>query len=791
MPLRHLPGPALQDRSALEAQLRQRGLTIEQLRTMARQSGLSPEEIRQRIVEQGYDAALVDELFQSESAASGFEANAPLPFASADLLNALEAVGLLTSPASIAETGLSGVEEFEEEESYGELPVFGSDIFRRGAADPMLAVPAGDDYVLGPGDRVFFVLTGDVEEAHTLEVTREGMLIVPRVGQMAVAGTTLGDFENHLEERLRTVYSDVGRDLRARIRFSVSIGRFRTIQVQVVGAVTNPGSYSVSAVATIIDALYRAGGPTSHGSYRHIRLVRGNDVIEADLYPYITSGGPSLYPRLRGGDVIHVPWVRKQVTLRGEIRNQAVYEIRDAESLIDVLGFAGGLLPTGRADIASMTRILPPEDRNRLMDRTFADIPLDSVLAGTALFSLEAGDDIQILPIRNQIHNRVVITGAVYWAGTYEMDSSMTLRDLIEKAGGLLPDALKVDVLIIRQDSASLSQTMLRHDLTLDTVGPVLVDRDEVLVFSKTLLIRRDSVGIFGFVSQPGYYPFLPGMTAGDLILLAGGFLPGAMTTEAEIARLSTAGERFTRYTLRTQIRQSISRFASADVGELPDSQKQESLLVARDQVFIRGRPGYSEDITVTLSGQFVKPGRYVIENSEERLSSVIERAGGLTSLAVEDIRLIRKGIVVAVDYARTKHAPGGVGDPILEDGDEVIAPIRRNTVVIGGAVAFAAETAFRVGMSVDDAIAQAGGFTRVADRDAVVVSYPDGSRATTKKTLRLFRSHPPLMAGATIYVPESEENLQSFDWSQATTTFLQMVSAIATLIIATNTASN
>lgn len=788
MPLRHLPGPALQDRSAVEAQLRQRGLTIEQLRTMARQSGLSPEEIRQRVAEQGYDAALVDELFQSESAASGLEASAPLPFASADLLDALEAVGLLISPDSIAEA-VRAVEYAEED--YGALPVFGSDVFRRGAADPMLAVPAGDDYVLGPGDRVFFVLTGDVEEVHTLEVTREGMLIVPRVGQMAVAGTTLGDFENHLEERLRTVYSDVGRDLRARIRFSVSIGRFRTIQVQVVGAVTNPGSYSVSAVATIIDALYRAGGPTSHGSYRHVRLVRGNDIIEADLYPYITSGGPSVYPRLRGGDVIHVPWVRKQVTLRGEIRNPAVYEIRDTESLIDVLGFAGGLLPAGRADIASMTRILPPEERNRLMDRVFADIPLDSVLAGTALFSLEAGDDIQILPIRIQIRNRVDITGAVYWAGTYELDSGMTLRDLIEKAGGLSPDAFKVDVLIIRQDSTNLIPTMLRHDFTLDTIGPVLVDRDEVIVFSQAALVRNDSVGIFGFVSQPGYYPFMPGMTAGDLVLLAGGFLPGAVTTEAEIARLSTDKARFTRNTLQSPIRQSVSRFVSVDFGELPNSREQEHLLVARDQVFIRGRPGYLEDVAVTLSGQFIRPGRYVIENAEERLSSVIERAGGLTALAVEDLRLVRKGIIVAVDYKGTRDTPGAVGDPILEDGDEIIAPIRRNTVVIEGAVAFAAETAFRIGMSVDDAISQAGGFTRAADRDAVVVSYPDGSRATTKKVLRLFRSQPPLVAGASIYVPEVEESLESFDWGQATTTFLQLVSATATLIIAANTASN
>ncbi len=793
MPSSPAPALDLQDRSAIEAQIQASGMTIAQLQAMARQSGMSQAQIRQRLVTEGYDPALVDELFLGVGAGLEVGTTAPSPFASDRLVEALSALGLLSETNPRDQGAQPAEAEMEETEDgaagAARLRVFGSDVFGRGAMEPVHSGPAGADYVLGPGDALLVVLAGDVERVHRPIVTREGVVIMPRVGQMVVSGLSLAEFEDRLEQRLRAVYSDVGRDASARIRFSVSIGRLRTIQVHVVGAVTNPGSYLVSSVATLIDALYRAGGPTSRGSYRHVRLVRGNEVIEADLYPYITSGGPGSYPRLRGGDVVHVPWVGKQVTVRGQIRNPAVYELRDGESLADVLGFAGGLLPTGRSDLANVERILPLDVRGGLTDRVFMNAPLDSVLQGAASFPLEAGDDVEVLPIRERVLNLVSVSGAVSWAGAYELEPGMRLSDLLARAGGLTQDAHLSEIQIVRVDVSDESRTMIRHDLSVDPAGPLLVGRDEVIVFSKAVLRSADSVSIEGHVRRPGRYPFVEGMTAGDMIMLAGGYTIGAVPWRVEISRLVKGETMYETETVVSGVRPTVAGFLSSgnSSGGLAAV---EVPLQSRDRVFVRGQTGYDvAGSVVFLSGQFVSPGTYVLETAEERLSSMIARAGGLTDVALQDIRIVREGATVAVDYGKAVTMPGSIDDPIMRNGDEVIAPLQRNTVVVGGAVAFATEVTFRAGLSVPDMISEAGGFAEDAYRDGVSVSYPDGSRATTKKTLGLFRSYPRLRSGARIFVPTYHSAAEGFDWSQAVATVLQLSTAVATLIIATNSA--
>lgn len=781
----------VQTRAEIEATLRARGLTIRQLQDMVQQGGMSLEDIRRRIADEGYDPDLVGELFPEvfgtvQTGAAGENASSIVP--SYQLLEALESAGLLT-PLDVPSAGSRlGDEEAADARGdaadAGAFVVFGSDVFRRGVADPLLNVPVGRNYILGAGDRILFVLTGDIEEVHDLAVTREGMLIMPRVGEMAVSGLSLGALEDRVEQRLRTTYGDVGRDSRSRIRFSVAIGRIRNIQVQVLGAVVSPGSHFVSAAATVIDALYNAGGPTDRGSYRQVRLIRDNDVIETDLYPYITSGGTGSYPGLRDGDVVHVPWVGKQVVLRGEVRNPALYELRGGESLADVLDFAGGILPTGRANFAKLTRILPPDERSRLADRTFIDVPLDSVLAGAVVYPLEAGDDIEVQRIRMQIENQVAIEGAVSWPGAYEIDPGMTLGDLFHKAGGGNPDAVLDNVLIMRQPVDLLSRTLIRHDLEADPIGPRLVDRDEIIVFSKGILRQRDSVAISGVVVQPGMYPFITEMTAGDLVLMAGGFKTNAMTREAEVVRIME--ETGTRHTVYTPIRPSVAVTGESEAIPLnvTTSRDVEIPLLPNDHVFIRRRADHPADVAiVSLAGEFSRPGDYILETSEERLSSVIARAGGFSDRASREIRLVRAGIVVSVAEGDQEL----FDDPVLTDGDLITAEPEASTVRVAGAVVFPTEFVFRSGMTLDDGLSQAGGLTQTADRDGVSVSYPDGSRATAGKTLGLFRSDPPIRAGAAIWVPEKDVTDEGIDWGQVTSSILQLVSATATLIIAAN----
>ncbi len=796
------PVPNLQDAAAFRRPTTQAGppeMTIAEARALFQRSGMGMDELRRRLEVEGLDASVADMFLPASPAAGTAESR----LLTAEVMETLVRVGLVVDDAETESTASPEraalpAEEPEEiptgiRDLGADLDVFGRQVFRGVRGAPVLSAPAGEDYVLGPGDRLSLVITGDVELVHTLYVTREGTTFIPRAGNMVVSGLTLAEFETRLGGRLRDIYSGIGRDPEARTRYSVSLGRVRTIQVHVVGAVHAPGSYVVSSMASLVDAMYRSGGPILQGSFRHVRIVRGNEETEVDLYPFMTSGRLDVNPRLREGDIVHVPWAGKQVAVRGMIRQPAIYELREGEGIPELVEFAGGLLPTARTETASVDRVLPPHERSPLTERVKLILPLSSVLAGEDHFAVEAGDRIEILRVSDATRREFVVGGAVGAPGTYGWTPDLTMGDAIELAGGAEQEALLTDVLVVREDPSERAVLRrIRVDLTTDLHMPVAED-DRITVFSRVVLRQSDSVSIRGAVAAPGQYLFVDGMTPGDLVLEAGGFLASAMPWEVEVARrVETDDASDDAESIISGIRASVVETSRAAQFAPPADDASrvvaEATLQAGDVVYVRRRAGFSPLATVVLEGQFMHTGEYAMVSPDETLSSVMARAGGVTSPLITDIRLERGDVVVAVDISGLRQGRSRADDPVLQEGDVLIAEPYRSTVAVVGEIEFPTEVTFRPGLSVSDVISEAGGVRDSGDRDGLSVSYRDGSRATTSKFLGLFRSDPLLEPGARVFVPSRpEETGSGFDWAAFSSLMLAFASTVATMILAIN----
>ncbi|MBM3908609.1 MAG: SLBB domain-containing protein [Gemmatimonadetes bacterium] len=346
----------LQSRPDLAAQVRER----------IGSSGLTQAQIRDRLRAQGYDPALLDPYLGAASAG----VVAP----GADVISAMQALGLseaeLTSGARspVAEKAVDGKAEVTTGAASEGERIFGLDLFRSTTSQflPNLDGPVDPDYRLGPGDELVLILTGDVELAHTLQVSREGFVVIPQVGQLSVTNLSLAQLEDLLYARLGRVYSGVKRGAAATTHFSVSVARLRSVQVFVTGDVVAPGAYRISSAGTAFTALYAAGGPSDRGTLRRIELRRGGKVVnQLDVYDYLLRGDASRDLRLRSGDVVFVGVHGPHVRIDGEVIRPATYELRDTEKLSDLIAAAGGLLPAASTRRVVIERIIPPRATHR------------------------------------------------------------------------------------------------------------------------------------------------------------------------------------------------------------------------------------------------------------------------------------------------------------------------------------------------------------------------------------------------------------------------------------------
>src|SRR5436190_6201153 len=463
----------------IQQALQQPGLA-DVLRQRIQASGLTAEQIRSRLQASGYPSTLLDAYLGAAQAGQAQSTPGALE------LQAVQALGL---PA--IEQQLLPVDTGMVRTRGGLVPsrVFGVDVFRRTTTQflPLLAGPVPSDYKLGPGDVLVLILTGDVELAYTLQVTREGFILIPQVGQVFVSNTTLDQLRSVLYDRLGRVYSGVRRS-NATTRFDISVANVRANQVYVVGEVAQPGAYSISSLGTVFTALYAAGGVTELSKLRGVEVQRsGKTIATLDLYDYLLRGDTRSDIRLETGDVVFVPMHESRVRVAGAVLRPAVYETRAGETLADMIKAAGGFRPDAALERVKVDRVLPPEARGtQTTAHVTIDVPLVNGIAPA--FRLEDGDVVRVDALTEASEQfTVAITGMVQQPGPYPWRPGMTLRQLMTLARGP-----KIGVDLREAEIARLPADRSKGQLATTLRVPL----------DSTYLFERDSAG--RYLGPPG-----------------------------------------------------------------------------------------------------------------------------------------------------------------------------------------------------------------------------------------------------------------------------------------------
>ena len=796
-----------------------RDISQQEILDRLRASGMTRAQVRARLQSMGYDPSLADAYFDALESGSD---DAPGERPPSDLVRAMDRLGLSVVPDSlqrmyahdfiadsirrlVLDSLLADSARLDSLRREARLPIFGMELFRAGTTQftPLTWGPVGPNYRLGPGDELVLILTGDVETAYELEVAREGFVVIPDVGRVHVSGLTLGELENRLYSQLGQVYSGVERGPGATTQFQLSLGELRTNEVYLVGEVQRPGAYQVSAVSTVLNALYQAQGPNRTGSFRNVQVRRGNELVTTvDLYEYLLTGASSTDIQLQHGDRVFVPIVERRVAIDGAVRRTARYEMKDGETLADLIAFAGGFRADAVVNRVQIDRVLSPEDRAPGVDRVLIDVSV----ADLAEVELRDGDQITVFGVSEERRNLVAAAGEVRRPGIYEWRPGMTLSQLVQRAGGLSERAYEPRVQIYRLNEATGTRRLVPASLRRDEAGRptgvdvLLADRDSVVFLSAATLAVVDSVEIAGFVKAPGRYEYAEGMSVQDLILAAGGFVEGANVLDAELARLTDPRSRTDsaavvyRVTLADSAALAEAMLAGAD-RMLPTwmERSREVPLEPSDRVLIGQAPGYEPPRTVTVSGEVLRPGPYALTTRDARLSDLIARAGGVTRDAyVRGAQLVRDSMLVATNLHEALEDPDDAEDIMLADGDSLHVPRLDPIVRVTGAVVFESRVAYRPGAGLDYYVEQAGGYTRNADRRRASVTYANGERETVDRFL-WFSTKPEPGPGSMVFVPPipAEERDSGVNWSQIVQSTTAVLGTVATLIFAYTQVNN
>ncbi len=509
---------------------------------------------------------------------------------------------------------------------------FGYDIFN---GDPALfqATSAGavdPNYLIGPGDEIIVMLWGETQFRQVLTVDREGFVFIPEVGQVFVNGLNLNLLESKLFRVLSQSYASLNPQNRKPTTFiDVSLGNLRPLRIQVLGEVAQPGAYTVSPSATIFSALYYFNGPTNAGSLRDIRLIRnGKEIVSIDFYDYLLTGKKPKDQKLLLDDVIFIPKRLKTVNISGQVKRPGVFEMKPNESLIDLISMAGDLSVTAYLNRAQIDRIVPFNKRNELgMDRMVSDVDLKEIIENDTQYPLQDGDKIEVFSVLDGRDNVVNLTGAVTRPGSYELEDSLSLSQLILKAGGLLGQAFKerADIVRINPDiGEELIKINLENILDKDSEDDILLrSLDQITIHSKTEMISRRYVSIAGHVKNAGTYDLLDNMKIYDLLFISDGYIDDDWLKQTYLARADL---------IRFEKDKILKRIIPFNLGQVLDDQssKHNFLLESGDEIRVYSKNVFNANRNTTISGSVRNPGEYSLKK-DMTVKDLILEAGGVS----------------------------------------------------------------------------------------------------------------------------------------------------------------
>lgn len=634
-----------------------------------------------------------------------------------------------------------------------EEQIFGQNFFSSGSLtfSPNMNMPTPGNYILGPGDELVIDVWGDSEFNARYTILPDGHITVPNLGRIQLSGLNIKEAESKIKSEFTYIFSDL-ESYDPRTFIAVSLGNVRTIRVNVMGEVMTPGTYTLTSFASVFHALYVSGGPNKIGSLRNIKIFRDGSAIGAvDMYEYLMKGNNTGDIMLQDGDIVKVEPYGILVQITGEVKRPMWYEMKPSETFQDLLGFSGGF--AGNAYFENVFLLRKGGREKEAYTLHVSDY---------STFNLKDGDQITVGNILDQFSNMVEISGAVHRPGRYAIGEDIrTIRDLVNVAQNLTGDAYTSRVLLYRQQD-DLRETIQSFDLDAlmqNRMPDILLQKNDRLYIPSIFSLEDNlTVYIGGEVRSPGTYPYASNMHLEDIILQAGGLKESASTAQVDVYR-------------RVKDPSSISvgketgeafHFSLID-GKIVSSDP-DFLLQPFDQVIIRRSPGYEVQQLVTVRGEVVFDGQYAKLRKDERLSSFVERAGGLTSFAYpKGARLLRylgeaerKRAVdaakarafaqgdstlidqididreyIGIDLEKALKKPGGSDDIILRGGDELYIPIYEGTVKISGGVLYPNTVTYKKGMNIDWYVRQAGGYSRLAMKNKPFVIYMNGKVAS------------------------------------------------------------
>ena len=650
--------------------------------------------------------------------------------------------------------------------------VFGRDVFRNKslnfAPSENLATPK--NYRLGPGDEVIIDIFGANQVTLRSIISPEGSINVDVLGPLYLSGMTIEEANQYLKRKLSGIYGGLNRSS-SRTDIRLSLGQIRSIQVNVLGDVNHAGTYVVSAFSTVFHVLYLAGGVVEPGSLRNITVTRAGTVIgTVDVYDFLMNGSRESDIRLEEGDVVMVKPYTCMVKIGGEVKRPMYFEMKENETLSNLIEYAGGFTSGAYTDNVTVVR----QNGRNFEVRTVESDDFSS-------FKMEDGDEVTVSKLNSFYENRIAINGAVYQPGTYEFGGDVkTVRQLVAKAGGLLPDAfLNRAVLHREHPDKSLEVISINLGRVMSGQDPdiTLQKNDELYVTSESDLQERGDMKIFGMVANPGTFPFAKNTTVEDLIIMAGGLREGASLARVDVARRKRDANGLVQGDEVAEIFNLRLKDGFVDDGGKP------FYLQPYDEVTIHQSPSYNAQTHVTLTGEANFPGSFTMTHRNERLSDLVKKAGGTTNYAyLQGARLFRnmtederrqildvlnmnlgrenmavdtvnvyqmmENYTVGIRLDQALANPGSDADIILMEGDVLDIPTLRGTVRVMGAVMMPSVVSYNSRLSGKDYIKMAGGYAGNAKRGKTYVVHMNGNSEPLTGGTRIF-------AGDEIVIPE------------------------------------
>jgi protein involved in polysaccharide export with SLBB domain len=617
------------------------------------------------------------------------------------------------------------------------LEVYGMKLFSQSDLNfkPDFSVATPKSYVLGPGDQVSVILTGLNETTLQPKISAEGNVLLPYAGLVYLNGFTIEQATNIIRAKMAKVYPALKS---GQTQLAVNLGTTRSIHVTVNGEAHTPGNFTVSGFTTLFNILYNAGGPNNNGSLRNIELIRNNKLYKTvDFYDFLQNGIQSGNIRLEDQDVIHIPVYKKRVGISGEVKNPYLFELKDNESLEDLIKYAGGFTELAYKGIAKVDQI---NDLQHEVKDVSANL--------FANYVPHNGDMITIGAVTNRYTNRIILSGAVYRPGAYELKAGYTVNQLLKDAEGLKPEAY-MERGYINRTLPNLEKDIVSFktsDIVEGKTDVPLLREDSVVILDRAVFVSTQNVSVGGYVKDPVTFVYRKGLKLGDAIAMAGGFADEAAQHHVEISRI-----------INNKSDSVANQLVRTFTVDMTNEANQSVELEPMDIINVPRLVNYRSLGSVVIKGEVAFPGDYPVQKRDETAMEFLSRAGGITPYgSLENTQVYRNGVRVNLDFSAVhKLSASEHNKMILLPGDSVYVPRVISYVEVAGAVNNPQYITYK-GKRFKYYINAAAGTTQNARLKGAYIQYPDGLNRPVRHFL-FFRVYPNVKPGSRIVVPEKQ----------------------------------